>query len=103
MASGMSFIARTAEACSGVLYGVDIEGQSCELIASYAFVERNYLANRFAMGEGIVDYETFFNSLKEIGYQGYVGYEMCAELAGGGDVENLDATARKFLEYVGKF
>ena len=55
------------------------------------------------MGEGIVDYETFFNSLKEIGYQGYVGYEMCAELAGGGDIENLDRTARKFLDYVKKF
>jgi sugar phosphate isomerase/epimerase len=55
------------------------------------------------MGQGIVDYETFFNSLKEIGYQGYVGYEMCAELAGGGSIENLDRTARKFLEYVNKF
>lgn len=55
------------------------------------------------MGEGIVDYETFFNSLKEIGYQGYAGYEMCAELAGGGDIENLDRTASKFLDYVGRF
>ncbi len=55
------------------------------------------------MGQGIVDYETFFNSLKEIGYQGYVGYEMCAELAGGGSIENLDRTARKFLDYVRNF
>jgi sugar phosphate isomerase/epimerase len=55
------------------------------------------------MGEGIVDYETFFNSLKEIGYKGYVGYEMCAELAGGGSIENLDRTAQKFLDYVRKF
>ncbi len=55
------------------------------------------------MGEGIVDYETFFNSLAEIGYQGHVGYEMCAELASGGDIENLDRTARKFLDYVSRF
>ncbi|TKJ36682.1 MAG: isomerase [Planctomycetes bacterium B3_Pla] len=55
------------------------------------------------MGEGIVDYETFFNSLKEIGYHGYIGYEMCAVLSGGGDIENLDRTARKFLDYVSKF
>ncbi len=55
------------------------------------------------MGEGIVDYETFFNSLKEIGYEGYVGYEMCAELAGGGSIENLDKTAQKFLDYVRNF
>lgn len=54
------------------------------------------------MGEGIVDYKTFFNSLEEIGYQGYIGYEMCAELAGGGDIENLDRTARRFLDYVSK-
>jgi len=55
------------------------------------------------MGEGIVDYKTFFNSLKEIDYQGYIGYEMCAELAGGGSLENLDKTARKFLDYVREF
>ncbi|MHC4328602.1 MAG: sugar phosphate isomerase/epimerase family protein [Planctomycetota bacterium] len=55
------------------------------------------------MGEGIVDYETFFNSLKEIGYQGYIGYEMCAVLAGGGSIKNLDRTARKFLDYVRQF
>lgn len=55
------------------------------------------------MGEGIVDYETFFNSLKEIGYRGYVGYEMCAELTGGGSIENLDKTAQKFLDYVTNF
>ena len=55
------------------------------------------------MSEGIVDYETFFNALREIDYQGYVGYEMCAELAGGGSIENLDRTARKFLDYVSKF
>jgi len=55
------------------------------------------------MGEGIIDYETFFESLKKIGYQGYIAYEMCEVLDGGGDVENLDRTAKKFLEYVEKF
>jgi hydroxypyruvate isomerase len=55
------------------------------------------------MGEGIGHYETFFNCLKEIGYQGYVGDEMCAALAGGGDIENLGRTAEKFLDYVRKF
>jgi sugar phosphate isomerase/epimerase len=55
------------------------------------------------MDDGIVDYETFFSSLEEIGYQGYVGYEMCAELAGGGSLENLDRTAREFLDYISNF
>lgn len=52
------------------------------------------------MGEGIVDYQTFFSALKEIGYQGYITYEMCSVLKGGGSVENLDYCAKKFLEYM---
>ena len=56
-----------------------------------------------AIGEGIIDYELFIGALKEIGYQGYLVYEMCEVLEGGGSIENLDATARKFLEYVRRF
>ena len=55
------------------------------------------------MGEGYLDYKTFINTLKEIGYQGYIAYEMCAELKGGGSVENLDKAAKTFLEYVRQF
>lgn len=55
------------------------------------------------MGEGIIDYKTFFGTLKEIGYQGYIVYEMCEVLDGGGSIENLDATAKKFLNYVKRF
>ncbi len=54
-------------------------------------------------GEGYLDYKTFINALKEIGYQGYIAYEMCAELKGGGSIENLDKTAKIFLEYVKQF
>jgi len=56
-----------------------------------------------AMGEGIIDYETFFGALKEIGYQGYIAYEMCEVLEGGGSIENLDAKAREFLKYMEKY
>ncbi len=56
-----------------------------------------------AIGEGIIDYENFIGALKEIGYQGYLVYEMCEVLEGGGSIENLDATARKFLDYVRQF
>jgi len=55
------------------------------------------------MGPGLVDYETFIGTLKEIGYQGYIAYEICAVTEGGGSVENLDRTARQFLEYVKRF
>jgi sugar phosphate isomerase/epimerase len=55
------------------------------------------------MGEGMIDYKTFFNALKEIGYQGYIVYEMCEVLDGGGSIENLDKTAKKFLQYMKQF
>ncbi len=55
------------------------------------------------MGEGIIDYKTFFGALRDIGYQGYIAYEMCEVLDGGGSVENLDRTARKFLNYLKEF
>ena len=67
------------------------------------FLQDDTLIRAVPMGEGIIDYETFFNTLKEIGYQGYIAYEMCEVLDGGGDIENLDRTAKKFLEYVEKF
>jgi sugar phosphate isomerase/epimerase len=55
------------------------------------------------MGEGIIDYQTWFGALKEIGYQGWVVYEMCEVLDGGGSVENLDRTAKVFLDYMKQF
>jgi sugar phosphate isomerase/epimerase len=55
------------------------------------------------MGEGFLDYKTFISTLKEIGYQGYIAYEMCEVLKGGGSIENLDKSAKAFLEYVKQF
>jgi L-ribulose-5-phosphate 3-epimerase len=55
------------------------------------------------MGQGIIDYQTWFTALKEIGYQGWVVYEMCEVLDGGGSIENLDKTAKLFLEYMRQF
>jgi len=55
------------------------------------------------LGEGYLDYKTFIGTLKEIGYQGYIAYEMCAPLKGGGAIENLDKSAKAFLQYVKQF
>lgn len=55
------------------------------------------------MGQGIIDYKTWFATLREIGYQGWVVYEMCEVLDGGGSIENLDKTAKIFLEYMKQF
>lgn len=68
----------------------------------------NYRANQSVMravpmGQGMIDYETWFNALKEIGYRGWIVYEMCEVLDGGGSIENLDKTAKIFLEYMKQF
>jgi sugar phosphate isomerase/epimerase len=52
------------------------------------------------MGEGFIDYRSFFSTLRDIGYQGAVAYEMCSYLRGGGSEENLNRYARRFLEYM---
>ena len=52
------------------------------------------------MGKGFIDYKRFLDTLKETGFDGYVGYEMCSMLEGGGSEENLDRCARIFVEYM---
>jgi sugar phosphate isomerase/epimerase len=61
------------------------------------------LVRAVPMGTGIVDYKTFFNALRDTGYNGLVAYELCEVLEGGGSVENLDRTAKKFLEYIDNY
>ena len=52
--TSVSFIARHLEAGSGALFMHDPSDGSCEMLASYALIERRLLANRFEQGEGIV-------------------------------------------------
>lgn len=58
------------------------------------------LVRAVAPGKGLVDYAAFFKGLKAADYKGHVAYEMCAVLEGGGSIENLDRTARAFLEFL---
>lgn len=53
------------------------------------------------MGTGCVGYPAFFRALREAGYSGYVAFEMCAPLLGGGSEENLDRCARGFRDFMG--
>jgi sugar phosphate isomerase/epimerase len=62
-----------------------------------------YKVNRWwgvPVGEGDIDYKTFVRALMEIGYQGFLSYEICGPLKGGGFEENLDKTAKKTLNYI---
>lgn len=64
------------------------------------FVPLKPIVRAVPMGTGIVDYKTFFKALKKVGYKGWVAYEMCEVLEGGGSLENLERTARQFIEYM---
>jgi sugar phosphate isomerase/epimerase len=52
------------------------------------------------MGQGFIDYRAFFAALAETGYTGYVAYEMCSPLQGGGAEANLDRCAAAFVQYM---
>jgi sugar phosphate isomerase/epimerase len=67
------------------------------------YLPEDTLIRAVAAGDGIIDYDTFFRSLRQIGYRGYVGYEMCEVLDGGGSIDNLDRTAKRFLEFFQKY
>ncbi len=49
------------------------------------------------LGEGFIDQGAFLRGLKDGGFSGYVAYEMCSPLRGGGSEENLDRCASASL------
>jgi sugar phosphate isomerase/epimerase len=51
-------------------------------------------------GDGSIDYEAFFAGLAEGGFDGLANYEICSPVRGGGSLENLDACARGYLEWM---
>lgn len=63
------------------------------------YLRQDDIIRAVPFGTGFIDYKSFFEAMKETGYRGYVAYEMCEVLEGGGSLENLDKTAKKFLEY----
>ena len=74
----------------------------------YEHTQTNYIPlvsqlRAVPIGQGFLDYKNFISTLREIGYQGYIAYEMCEVLDGGGSVENLDRCAKAFLDYINQF
>jgi len=51
-------------------------------------------------GAGFIDYPAFFRGLKEGGFDGYCNYEMCSPIRGGGGIENLDAYAAQYVQWM---
>ncbi len=52
------------------------------------------------LGQGFLDLEAFFAGLREGGFDGYVAYEMCSPVRGGGSEANLDRTAAQSLRTI---
>lgn len=51
-------------------------------------------------GTGFIDYKAFFQELKEGGFTGIATFEMCSPVRGGGSLENLDACATTYLQWL---
>lgn len=49
------------------------------------------------LGDGFIDYRAFFRGLRQGGYDGWVGFEMCAPFVRGGSEETLDDVARQSI------
>lgn len=49
------------------------------------------------LGDGFIDYRAFLGGLRAGGYDGWVGFEMCAPFVRGGSEETLDAMARQSI------
>jgi sugar phosphate isomerase/epimerase len=51
-------------------------------------------------GSGFIDYPAFFRGLSEGGYHGPATYEVCSPIRGGGSIENLDACAAAYRNWM---
>ncbi len=51
-------------------------------------------------GTGFIDYPNFFRGLIEGGFDGIANYEMCSPVRGGGTLDNLDAYAAHYLQWM---
>ena len=52
------------------------------------------------LGDGFLDLPSFFTGLREGGFTGFVAYEMCSPLRGGGSEANLDTAAARSLRHI---
>ena len=58
------------------------------------------LVRAVPFGEGFIDYPAFFRGLLDGGFDGVAAYEMCSPLRGGGDIDNLDRCAARYLAWM---
>jgi sugar phosphate isomerase/epimerase len=68
-------------------------------LVNYARVEPDKVRATL-IDEGEIDYQAFLSTLHDNGFDGWVVYEMCSPLIGGGDEANLDLHASSFVKWM---
>jgi sugar phosphate isomerase/epimerase len=58
------------------------------------------LVRAVPFGEGFIDYAAFFSGLRDGGFDGIATYEMCSPVRGGGDLDNLDRYAARYVAWM---
>jgi sugar phosphate isomerase/epimerase len=58
------------------------------------------LVRAVPFGAGFIDYQAFFNGLRDGGFDGLATYEMCSPIRGGGTVGNLDHYASQYIKWM---
>lgn len=64
--------------------------------------EQPSMVRAVPLGQGFVDINAFTRGLRDGGFDGYLCYEMCSPLRGGGSMDNLDRTAIESLNVLKK-
>lgn len=68
-------------------------------LVNYQRVEPDWV-RAVKFGEGFIDLKAFFQGLRDGGFDGIANYEMCSPIRGGGALENLDAYATQYVEWM---
>lgn len=55
------------------------------------------------MDQGEIDYDSFLSEMRKCNFTGWVVYEMCSPVLGGGSEANLEKYADIFLKYMSRF
>lgn len=71
----------------------------CPELVNYLPVSPDWV-RAVKFGTGFIDYAAFFKGLGDGGFNGLAAYEICSPVRGGGELENLDACASTYLEWM---
>ena len=102
VAEGARRMARRMQFTTAADYRVLPRARYHPTLVNYSAVEPPFVM-AVPMGEGDLPYRRFFAALAKSNFSGWVSYEMCSPLQGGGSLANLERYAKAFLKYMRRF